>query len=132
MRARGGHGVSMNGWRIIRDHHGVTVVDLIISVAIIGLLATMALPNLQPRLTKYRLYGAARQVMGDLMAARMKAVSQHRPYKVFFSESQTSTICDDANDDGIAGSGMGRDVLVAFDEADLLAGPYLPRMGERS
>jgi hypothetical protein len=51
--------------------------------------------------------GAARQLLGDLMAVRMKAVSQHRPFKVFFTTDRTYTICDDANGDGTVDHGEG-------------------------
>jgi type IV fimbrial biogenesis protein FimT len=99
IRKRWGMGVSRNLFRRLRDAHGITVVDLVIGVAVIGILAAIALPNLQPLLTKYRLNGAARQVMGDLMASRMKAVSQHRKFKIFLCNSQAYKICDDANAD---------------------------------
>lgn len=90
--------------RILPDHDGFTLVDLVIGIAIIGILATVSLPNMQPLLMKYRLNGAARQVLGDLMAARMKAVSQSRHVKLFFSDSQEYKICDDANADGTVGN----------------------------
>jgi type IV fimbrial biogenesis protein FimT len=100
-------GISRHHVRRLREAHGLTVVDLVIGVAVIGILAAIAVPNLQPLLITYRLNGATRQVMGDLMAARMKAVSQHRPFRIFFTESQTYTICDDANADGSVDNGEG-------------------------
>jgi type IV fimbrial biogenesis protein FimT len=93
-------GMSRNHGKRRGDEHGFTVVDLVIGVAVIAILAAVAVPNLQPLMAKYRLNGAAREVMGDLMAARMKAVSRHRMVKVFFTASQQYQICDDANGDG--------------------------------
>ena len=81
------------------NHHGFTIMELAIGMAVVGILAAVALPNIQPLMMKYRLNGATRQVMSDLMAARMKAVSQHRKFKVFFTDSQEYKICDDANGD---------------------------------
>jgi type IV fimbrial biogenesis protein FimT len=106
-RKRWGMGLSRNRFRRLRDAHGLTVVDLVIGVAVIAIMAAIAVPNLQPLLLRYRLNGATRQVMSDLMAARMKAVSQHRPFRIFFTESQTYTICDDANEDGTVDNGEG-------------------------
>jgi type IV fimbrial biogenesis protein FimT len=110
--------ISRHDVQRLHGAHGITVVDLVIGVAVIGILAAIALPNLQPLLITYRLNGAARQVMGDLMAARMKAVSQHRPYRLFFTDSATYTICDDANADGSVDNGEGtatvRDLAVTY------------------
>jgi type IV fimbrial biogenesis protein FimT len=77
------------------------------AMAVLSILAAIALPNLQPLMRKYQLNGAARQVMGDLMAARMKAVSQHRKVKLFFSESHEYNVCDDADGDGTVDNGEG-------------------------
>jgi type IV fimbrial biogenesis protein FimT len=85
--------------RIVPDPQGFTVVDLVIGMAMMGILATVAVPNMQPLMTTYRLNGAARDVMGDLMAARMKAVRQHRKVKVFFTDDHLYHVCDDANGD---------------------------------
>ncbi len=84
----------------VPDQHGFTVTELAIGIAIVSILAVVAIPNVQPLMMKYRLNGTTRQVMSDLMAARMKAVSQHRRFKVFFTDSQEYKICDDANGDG--------------------------------
>jgi Type II transport protein GspH len=45
--------------------------------------------------------------MGDLMAARMKAVSQHRKVKLFFADTSAYTICDDADSNGTVDHGEG-------------------------
>ena len=54
-----------------------------------------------------RLNGATRQVMGDLMDARMKAVKLNRRTKVFFDNSYQYRICDDADTNNTVGDGGG-------------------------
>jgi type IV fimbrial biogenesis protein FimT len=105
-------------YRIVLDSDGFTVTELAIGIAIISILAVVALPNIQLLLMQYRLNGATRQVIGDLMAARMKAVSQHRRFQVFFTDSQEYKICDDANGDNTVdnceGSAQNRDLQTNY------------------
>ena len=96
-----------SGLRRRSGQDGFTVIDLLIGVAIVAILAMVAVPTLQPLVTRYRLNGAARQVMGDLMRARMQAVSQGRAVRVVFPEGTSYQICDDANADGTVDIGEG-------------------------
>ena len=90
----------------LRSRQGFTLAEMIVGIAIVGILAGIAIPTFITQMPKFRLNGAARQIMGDLMAARMQAVSQGRKVKVFFS-SPHYTICDDANGDGAVTNGEG-------------------------
>jgi Tfp pilus assembly protein FimT len=74
-------------------------IELLVVVAMVGLLGAMAVPNLLDQRPKYRLNGAARQLMGDLLAARMQAVSQHRRVQPVFPDDHLDKGCDDANGD---------------------------------
>lgn len=89
----------------IFSRKGFTLLEIMIVIAIMGIMATMAVPSYQTFMAQRRLNGAARQVMSDLMAARMQAVSQNNEFKVFFLDNHRYMILDDDDNDGTADTG---------------------------
>ena len=81
--------------RSARPHQqGFTLAELMISLVVIGLLMAIMVPNVRSQIPRYQLNGAARQVLRDLMAARMKAISQNTTVKVSFPDTHTYTVCN--------------------------------------
>ncbi len=91
----------------IRGKRGFTLIEMMVVVAILGIMAAIAIPNFRQYIMQSRLNGAARQVMSDFMSARMTAVSQNRKVKIFFFSNHQYKICDDADNNGTVSDGEG-------------------------
>ena len=92
------------------DSKGFTLVEMVIVIAVMAILAAIAVPHFQTYMTQRRLSGAARQVMTDLMAAKMKAVSLNQDVKVSFGSTHIYQIWNDANGDGTVADDEGDDI----------------------
>ena len=92
--------------RLCNKQSGFTLIEMMIVIAIMAIFAAIAVPNFLSYIPKHRLNGAARQVMGDLMAARMNAVSQNCDVKVAFVAGDAEyKIWTDSDNDGTIDSG---------------------------
>lgn len=103
--------VSFRGRKMTRyRERGFTLVELMIVIVVIGILAAIAAPNYQSFMAQRRLNGAARQIMSDLMAARMKAVSLNQKVKISFKNDHEYEIWNDANGDTAVADNEGDDI----------------------
>lgn len=86
---------------------GFTLMELMVIVFVLAIMAAIAIPSFMALLPGMRLNGAAREVMTDLMDARMNAVKQNNEFKVFFNSPSANQyqILDDDDDDGNADTG---------------------------
>lgn len=107
----------------IRKGAGFTLLELLIVIAVMGIMATIAIPSYQTFMAQRRLNGAARVVMSDLMAARMKAVNLNQRVKVSFGSNHTYRIWNDADGNGTVadneGDNIGKDIHPDFYDVTL-------------
>jgi prepilin-type N-terminal cleavage/methylation domain-containing protein len=64
---------------------GITLIEVMIVVAIIGILAALAVPSFSATLDKQRITGAAEAVLGDLRWARTEAIKRNKIVRVAFT-----------------------------------------------
>lgn len=69
--------------------HGFSAIELMVVVAVVAILATVAAPSFTELIGKQRLKGAASVLYGDLQYARSEAVQRNTTVTVTFDTSAT-------------------------------------------
>jgi prepilin-type N-terminal cleavage/methylation domain-containing protein len=76
----------MKSQKYVQKVAGFTLIELVVTIGIAGILMGIAVPRFYAALPGIRLASAARQVVTDLQLARMTAISQRtNPYIVTFN-----------------------------------------------
>lgn len=86
--------------RLVRRQRGMTLTEILVTLAIIGLLVGIGLPTYTSQMPKYRLNAATRQVLTDLWLARKLAMSEVHVVQVRFRRPHHYQIWQDRNDNG--------------------------------
>ena len=92
----------------LKSREGFTLIEILMTMIIMGILMSVAVPNFSKWKEKHEINGQAQKVYFDLMLARTSAVKNNNLVRVTFNTtSHTYTIHDDTNDDGTQDSGEG-------------------------
>jgi prepilin-type N-terminal cleavage/methylation domain-containing protein len=79
---------------------GLTLMELVVVMVIIGIGALLIAPNMSAWLPSYRLRSAARDIASAMRNAQMKAVSTNLVYRVSFTQNPPSYIVQYENPPG--------------------------------
>lgn len=86
---------------LMKKNSGFTLMEVMVVIAIIGITAAIAIPNVISYLPKHRLNGGARDVYSAMQYARLKAVKERTPVSIIFNTGTDSfTVFDDSNGNG--------------------------------
>ena len=69
------------------NRKGVTLIELVVVLVIIGIGAILIAPNISAWLPNYKLRSAARDIVSTMRTAQTKAVSRNLDYKVSFTQN---------------------------------------------
>lgn len=70
-----------------QSQRGITLIELIVTVAVIAIIATVAVPSFTDMMTRARLVGAAQTVHGELQRARSVAIKKDEIVYVYSGAS---------------------------------------------
>lgn len=89
----------------LRDKKGFTMIELLIVIAIIGVIAAIAIPNIISWIPTIRVNSAARDLVSEMQLARMKAVSERNDYVITFDTANNQYKIYDDNDNDFSTAG---------------------------
>jgi prepilin-type N-terminal cleavage/methylation domain-containing protein len=84
---------------VMANNQGLSFIELVISLAIIGILSGAATIHFLQYAPRNRLNGATRHLAWNLMAARMQAIRDKHNITVTFTDDHHYVIWTDKNDD---------------------------------
>ena len=84
---------------------GFSLLGQLITLTLAGIMLSIAVPGYLKVMPRHRLNGAVRQLTGDLMWARMKAIERNNRHRIFFLNDYEYRILDDADNDGAVDPG---------------------------
>ena len=80
----------MHWERGISGARGFTLVEILVTVALIGIISAIAIPDWGTVLLTFRLNGATRQVQSELHRIKMKAVNENVNFRLVYSDKANS------------------------------------------
>ncbi len=72
----------------MRKNSGFTMTELMVTIAVVAILASLAIPNFIAWLPNYRLQSGAEEIQSTLQLARITAIKENAAVKVTFNTAK--------------------------------------------
>ncbi len=88
-------------WEGMQGKRGLTIIELVVVMCILGVMVLIAIPNIGRWLPRYRLRSAARNVASNMQLARLGSIKDNREWALLFDvNSQSYQIISNKGADG--------------------------------
>lgn len=85
----------------MENKRGLTIIELVVVMCILGVMVLIAIPNIGRWLPRYRLKSAARDVASNMQLARLGAIKDNREWAILFdTDLRLYTIISNKGPDG--------------------------------
>jgi len=81
----------MKNFRILKQNKGFSLIELLIVIAIIGILAMIGIPEYGRFIAKSKVRRAANDLLQNMRLARTMAIKENRTYLITFNEGTANT-----------------------------------------
>jgi len=72
------------------QQRGFTLIEVVVVIAIIGIISAIAIPNYLGWIPKYRLKAAARDICSNMQKTKIRAVKENHDWAVVINETENS------------------------------------------